>query len=163
MANPNIKFYRGIQSEVEAKNPAKGSIWFDSTTNAIKIRVEKDGSLDWEVYAGYRNVSYANNTLTFTKADGTTQSFTISGFVDFDTYNAHLTTQSEKDASQDALITANKNAIADLLGDDKNADGTPTTSVRQIVIDELANQLLEGGPEGTKAGESFETLKELAA
>lgn len=49
-----------------------------------------------------------------------------------------------------------------MLGDDKNTDGSPTSSIRQIVIDELSNQLLAGGEDGETAGESFETLKELA-
>lgn len=155
---PQIKFYRGTKENVENQSPAKGSIWFNTVNGSINIK----GDTDWESYSGYRDVSFANGELTFTKADGTTQSIAISGFVNSDTYNSHLTTQSEKDANQDADILKNAAAIADMLGDDKNADGSPTSSIRQIVIDELSNQLLAGGEDGETANESFETLKELA-
>jgi hypothetical protein len=162
---PQIKFYRGTKTNVEAQSPAKGSIWFNTANGSINIK----GDTTWESYSGYRDVSFANGVLTFTKADGTTKTVTLSGFVsatDFSnfqtTYNNHLTAQSEKDADQDTNISKNAAAIADMLGDDKNADGSPTTSIRQIVIDELSNQLLAGGEDGETAGESFETLKELA-
>lgn len=122
--------------------PIKGSIWFNTTNNSINVKTDTS----WDSFSGFRNVSYANYTLTFTKADGTTVPVKIS---EFDT----LVPQ----------VTQNTSAIANMLGDDQNVDGSPTTTIRQIVIDELANQLLEGGPEGTKANESFETLKELAA
>jgi hypothetical protein len=162
---PQIKFYRGVKADVEAQSPAKGSIWFNSENGSINIK----GDTTWESYSGYRDVSFANGVLTFTKADGTTKTVTLSGFVsatDFSnfqtTYNNHLTAQSEKDANQDTAISKNTAAIADMLGDDKNTDGSPTSSIRQIVIDELSNQLLAGGEDGETAGESFETLKELA-
>lgn len=162
---PQIKFYRGTKTNVEAQSPAKGSIWFNTANGSINIK----GDTTWESYSGYRDVSFANGVLTFTKADGTTKTVTLSGFVsatDFSnfqtTYNNHLTAQSEKDAAQDTNISKNAAAIADMLGDDKNTDGSPTTSIRQIVIDELSNQLLAGGEDGETAGESFETLKELA-
>lgn len=162
---PQIKFYRGTKTNVEAQSPAKGSIWFNTANGSINIK----GDATWESYSGYRDVSFANGVLTFTKADDTTKTVTLSGFVsatDFSnfqtTYNNHLTAQSEKDADQDTNISKNAAAIADMLGDDKNTDGSPTTSIRQIVIDELSNQLLAGGEDGETAGESFETLKELA-
>lgn len=162
---PQIKFYRGTKTNVEAQSPAKGSVWFNTANGSINIK----GDTAWESYSGYRDVSFANGVLTFTKADGTTKTVTLSGFVsatDFSnfqtTYNNHLTAQSEKDAAQDTAISKNTDAIADMLGDDKNTDGSPTSSIRQIVIDELANQLLAGGADGETAGESFETLKELA-
>ena len=159
---PQIKFYRGTQAAVEAQSPAKGSIWFNTTNGSINIK----GENTWESYSGYRDVSFANGVLTFTKADGTTKEVTISGFVsagDFTilqkAFNDHVAGQAQIDADQNTLITANKNAIADLLGDDKNTDGTPTSSIRQIVIDELAAQLLnEDG-----AVDNFKTLQELAA
>lgn len=162
---PQIKFYRGTKENVENQSPAKGSIWFNTANGSINIK----GDATWESYSGYRDVSFANGVLTFTKADGTTKTVTLSGFVsatDFSnfqtTYNNHLTAQSEKDAAQDIAISKNAAAIADMLGDDKNTDGSPTSSIRQIVIDELSNQLLAGGEDGETAGESFETLKELA-
>ena len=162
---PQIKFYRGTKANVEAQSPVKGSIWFNTTNGSINIK----GDTTWESYSGYRDVSFANGVLTFTKADGTTKTVTLSGFVsatDFSnfqtTYNNHLTAQSQKDANQDTAISKNTAAIADMLGDDKNTDGSPTSSIRQIVIDELSNQLLAGGEDGETAGESFETLKELA-
>lgn len=162
---PQIKFYRGTKANVETQSPAKGSIWFNTANGSINIK----GDTTWESYSGYRDVSFANGVLTFTKADDTTKTVTLSGFVsatDFSnfqtTYNNHLTAQSEKDADQDTNISKNAAAIADMLGDDKNTDGSPTTSIRQIVIDELSNQLLAGGEDGETAGESFETLKELA-
>lgn len=162
---PQIKFYRGTKANVEAQSPVKGSIWFNTANGSINIK----GDTTWESYSGYRDVSFANGVLTFTKADGTTKTVTLSGFVsatDFSnfqtTYNNHLTAQSQKDANQDTAISKNTAAIADMLGDDKNTDGSPTTSIRQIVIDELSNQLLAGGEDGETAGESFETLKELA-
>lgn len=162
---PQIKFYRGTKTNVEAQSPAKGSIWFNTANGSINIK----GDTTWESYSGYRDVSFANGVLTFTKADDTTKTVTLSGFVsatDFSnfqtTYNNHLTAQSEKDAAQDTNISKNAAAIADMLGDDKNTDGSPTSSIRQIVIDELSNQLLAGGEDGETAGESFETLKELA-
>jgi hypothetical protein len=162
---PQIKFYRGTKTNVEAQSPAKGSIWFNTANGSINIK----GDTTWESYSGYRDVSFANGVLTFTKADGTTKTVTLSGFVsaidfsNFQTaYNNHLTAQSEKDADQDTNISKNAAAIADMLGDDKNTDGSPTSSIRQIVIDELSNQLLAGGEDGETAGESFETLKELA-
>lgn len=169
---PQIKFYRGAKADVEAQSPAKGSIWFNSENGSINIK----GDTTWESYSGYRDASFANGELTFTKADGTTKTVTLSGFVsatDFSnfqtTYNNHLTAQAERDAAQDtnisnntAAISKNAAAIADMLGDDKNTDGSPTSSIRQIVIDELSNQLLAGGEDGGTANESFETLKELA-
>lgn len=162
---PQIRFYRGTKTNVEAQSPAKGSIWFNTANGSINIK----GDTTWESYSGYRDVSFANGVLTFTKADGTTKTVTLSGFVsatDFsnfqNTYNNHLTAQSQKDANQDTAISKNTAAIADMLGDDKNTDGSPTSSIRQIVIDELSNQLLAGGEDGETAGESFETLKELA-
>lgn len=162
---PQIKFYRGAKADVEAQSPAKGSIWFNTANGSINIK----GDTTWESYSGYRDVSFANGVITFTKADGTTQPVTLSGFVsatdfsNFQTaYNNHLTAQSEKDAAQETAISKNAAAIADMLGDDKNTDGSPTSSIRQIVIDELSNQLLAGGEDGETAGESFETLKELA-
>lgn len=53
-----------------------------------------------------------------------------------------------------------QDAVNKLIG---NVDGDETLSAREIARDELARQLLEGGEEGETAGESFETLKELAA
>lgn len=166
---PQIKFYRGTKTAVEAQSPApaKGSIWFNTDNGSMNIRIEKaDKTLDWESYSGYRDVSFANGVLIFTKADGTTEEVAISGFVsagDFGNlqtaFNNHVAAQAQVDADQNTLITANKNAIADLLGDDKNTDGTPTSSIRQIVVDELAAQLLnENG-----AVDNFKTLQELAA
>lgn len=155
---PQIKFYRGVKADIEAQSPTKGSIWFNTANGSINIK----GDTTWESYSGYRDVSFANGVLTFTKADDTTKTVTLSGFVNSDTYNNHLTAQSQKDANQDAAISKNTAAIADMLGDDKNTDGSPTSSIRQIVIDELSNQLLAGGEDGETAGESFETLKELA-
>lgn len=161
---PQIKFYRGTKAAVEAQSPspAKGSIWFNTDNGSINIK----GESAWESYSGYRDVSFANGELTFTKADGTTKKVAISGFVsagDFSNlqtaFNNHVAAQAQVDADQNTLITANKNAIADLLGDDKNTDGTPTSSIRQIVVDELAAQLLhENG-----AVDNFKTLQELAA
>lgn len=162
---PQIKFYRGTKENIENQSPAKGSIWFNTVNGSINIK----GDTTWESYSGYRDVSFANGVLTFTKADGTTKTVTLSGFVsatDFSnfqtTYNKHLIAQSQKDANQDTAVSKNAAAIADMLGDDKNTDGSPTSSIRQIVIDELSNQLLAGGEDGETAGESFETLKELA-
>lgn len=164
---PQIKFYRGAKADVELKSPAKGSIWFNTANGSMNIRIEKsDKTLDWESYSGYRNVSFANGVLTFTKADGTTKDVEISGFVSEGDYNNFykeftdfVAAQAQVDSDQNTLIEANKNAIADLLGDDKNTDGTPTSSIRQIVVDELAAQLLnENG-----AVDNFKTLQELAA
>ena len=165
---PQIKFYRGAKADVEAQSPAKGSIWFNTANGSMNIRIEKaDKTLDWESYSGYRDVAYNEEThiLTFTKADGTTKTVTISGFVsegDYGNFYKEFTdfvaAQAQVDSVQNTLIEANKNAIADLLGDD-NTDGTPTSSIRQIVVDELAAQLLnENG-----AVDNFKTLQELAA
>ena len=68
------------------------------------------------------------------------------------TYTINLTDVASK-TSLDATILKVDTLIAD------DAD----KSVRTIANEELAKQLLEGGPDGTTAGESFETLKELAA
>lgn len=164
---PQIKFYRGVKTAVESQSPAKGSIWFNTENGSMNIRIEKaDKTLDWESYSGYRGVSFANGVLTFTKADGTIDEATISGFVsegDYSNFYKEFTdfvaAQAQVDAEQSASIVANTNAIADLLGDDKNTDGTPTSSIRQIVVDELAAQLLnENG-----AVDNFKTLQELAA
>lgn len=161
---PQIKFYRGVKADVEAQSPAKGSIWFNTENGSINIK----GESTWESYSGYRDVAYNEEThiLTFTKADNTTKTVTISGFVsdgDYSNFYKEFTdfvaAQAQIDAEQSALIDANKNAIADLLGDDKNTDGTPTSSIRQIIVDELAAQLLnENG-----AVDNFKTLQELAA
>lgn len=159
---PQIKFYRGAKAAVEAQSPAKGSIWFNTENGSINIK----GESAWESYSGYRDVSFANGELMFTKADGTTKKVALSGFVTSGDYNNFykeftdfVAAQAQVDADQNTLITANKNAIADLLGDDKNTDGTPTSSIRQIVVDELAAQLLhENG-----AVDNFKTLQELAA
>jgi archaellum component FlaC len=53
-----------------------------------------------------------------------------------------------------------QDAVNKLIG---KVDGDETLSAREIARDELARQLLNGGEEGQTAGESFETLKELAA
>lgn len=107
---PQIKFYRGAKADVEAQSPAKGSIWFNTANGSINIK----GDTTWESYSGYRDVSFANGVLTFTKADDTTKTVTLSGFVsatDFSnfqtTYNNHLIAQSEKDANQDTAILKN--------------------------------------------------------
>ena len=158
---PQIKFYRGVKADVEAQSPAKGSIWFNSENGSINIK----GDTTWESYSGYRDVSFANGVLTFTKADDTTKTVTISGFVsagDFSnfqtTYNNHLTAQSQKDANQDTAIAKNTAAIADMLGDDKNADGSPTGSIRSIARDELADLLVGDGVD-----DAYEKLKEITA
>lgn len=158
---PQIKFYRGTKTNVEAQSPAKGSIWFNTANGSINIK----GDTAWESYSGYRDVSFANGTLTFTKADGTTQPVDLSGFVsatDFSnfqtTYNNHLTAQAERDAAQDANISKNAAAIADMLGDDKNTDGSPTGSIRSIARDELADLLVGDGVD-----DAYEKLKEITA
>ena len=158
---PQIKFYRGTKTNVEAQSPAKGSIWFNTANGSINIK----GDTTWESYSGYRDVSFANGVLTFTKADGTTKTVTLSGFVsatDFSnfqtTYNNHLTAQSEKDANQDTAISKNAAAIADMLGDDKNTDGSPTGSIRSIARDELADLLVGDGVD-----DAYEKLKEITA
>lgn len=158
---PQIKFYRGTKENVENQSPAKGSIWFNTVNGSINIK----GDATWESYSGYRDVSFANGVLTFTKADGTTKTVTLSGFVsatDFSnfqtTYNNHLTAQSEKDAAQDTNISKNAAAIADILGDDKNTDGSPTGSIRSIARDELADLLVGDGVD-----DAYEKLKEITA
>ncbi len=165
---PQIKFYRGAKADVEAQSPAKGSVWFNTVNGSMNIRIEKaDNTLDWESYSGYRDVAYDEDKhiLTFTKADGTTKTVTLSGFVsatDFSnfqtTYNDHLTAQSEKDAAQDTAILKNAAAIEDMLGDDKNGDGSPTGSIRSIARDELADLLVGDGVD-----DAYEKLKEITA
>ncbi len=158
---PQIKFYRGAKADVEAQSPAKGSIWFNTANGSINIK----GDTTWESYSGYRDASFANGVLTFTKADGTTQDVSLSGFVsatnfsDFQTaYNNHLTAQSEKDTAQDTAISKNAAAIEDILGDDKNTDGSPTGSIRSIARDELADLLVGDGVD-----DAYEKLKEITA
>lgn len=158
---PQIKFYRGTKENVENQSPAKGSIWFNTANGSINIK----GDTAWESYSGYRDVSFANGELTFTKADDTTKTVTLSGFVsatDFsnfqNTYNNHLTAQSEKDENQDTAISKNTAAIADMLGDDKNTDGSPTGSIRSIARDELADLLVGDGVD-----DAYEKLKEITA
>lgn len=68
----NIKFYR---KSTRPTNIAEGSLWFDSSKNRI-ILAGASSSAD-VVYGSYlNNCSASNGTLTITKIDGTSVSFT---------------------------------------------------------------------------------------
>lgn len=136
---PQIKFYRGTKTAVEAQSPAKGSIWFNTENGSINIK----GESAWESYSGYRDVSFANGVLTFTKADGTTDEATISGFVsagDFSnlqkSFNDHVEAQVEIDEAQDKLIENISDTLTTILDDDYAEDGSPLT-IRNIAKSEI--------------------------
>lgn len=75
---PNIKFYRRTEAP---SNPQEGYIWFDVTNKRLKIYK----SNDWEDYSGkLADASFASNTLTITKQDGTTVSVDLSGLTTVD-------------------------------------------------------------------------------
>lgn len=75
---PNIKFYRRAEAP---SNPQEGYIWFDVTNKRLKIYK----SNDWEDYSGKLvDASFASNTLTITKQDGTTVSVDLSGLTTVD-------------------------------------------------------------------------------
>ena len=75
---PNIKFYRREQAP---SNPQEGYIWFDVTNKRLKIYK----SNDWEDYSGKLvDASFASNTLTITKQDGSTVSVDLSGLTAID-------------------------------------------------------------------------------
>lgn len=136
---PQIKFYRGSQAQVDAQSPVKGSIWFNTADGSINIK----GESAWESYSGYRDVSFANGVLTFTKADGTTKTVTISGFVssgDFsnlqNAFNDHVEAQAETDEAQDKLIENISDTLTTILDDDYAEDGSPLT-IRDIAKSEI--------------------------
>lgn len=75
---PNIKFYRRQEAP---SNPQEGYIWFDVTNKRLKIYK----SSAWEDYSGKLvDASFASNTLTITKQDGTTVSVDLSGLTTVD-------------------------------------------------------------------------------
>lgn len=75
---PNIKFYRRAEAP---SNPQEGYIWFDVTNKRLKI-YKSNG---WEDYSGKLvDASFANNTLTITKQDGSSVSVDLSGLTTVD-------------------------------------------------------------------------------
>ena len=162
---PQIKFYRGVKADVEAQSPAKGSIWFNTDNGSMNIRIEKsDKTLDWESYSGYRDVSFADGVLTFTKADGTIDEATISGFVsegDYSNFYKEFTdfvaAQAEVDEAQDKLIQNVSDTLTTILDDDYAEDGSPLT-IRSIARDELADLLVGDGVE-----DAYNKLIEITA
>lgn len=75
---PNIKFYRRQEAP---SNPQEGYIWFDVTNKRLKI-YKSNG---WEDYSGKLvDASFASNTLTITKQDGTSVSVDLSGLTTVD-------------------------------------------------------------------------------
>lgn len=156
---PQIKFYRGVKAAVEAQSPAKGSIWFNTVNGSINIK----GDSDWESYSGYRDVSFANGVLTFTKADGTTKTVTISGFVsagDFSNlqkaFNDQVGTQAEIDEAQDKLIGNVSDTLTTILDDDYAEDGSPLT-IRDIAKSEIETWIVGN------TNVDFDTLEEMSA
>lgn len=68
MANPSIKFYKG---SIAPATPEAGLIWFDSANKLIRVYTSDTA---YESYSGIQALSYNNKQLTWTNADGTTQS-----------------------------------------------------------------------------------------
>lgn len=163
---PQIKFYRGTEAAVEAQSPApaKGSVWFNTANGSINIRIEKaDKTLDWESYSGYRDVSFADGVLTFTKADGTTKEVTISGFVsegDYSNFYKEFTdfvaAQAEVDEAQDKLIQNVSDTLTTILDDDYAEDGSPLT-IRNIAKSEIETWIVGN------TNVDFDTLEEMSA
>lgn len=167
-----IKFYRLSSSEmttkVNNKQIAEGSIWFDIDNKILKVY--KDSA--WESYNGDMSLSWTDaSNLLNVKFGGVEKSITISGFADATAFSNlqtevtnHKSAYSTKVAALEAADSALSTRIDGLVGE-KNTDGTfkdAGKSIRTIANEELARQLLEGGEDGGKAQESFETLKELA-
>ncbi len=161
---PQIKFYRGTKAAVEAQSPAKGSIWFNTDNGSMNIRIEKaDKTFDWESYSGYRDVSFANGVLTFTKADGTTEDITISGFVTDGDYNNFykeftdfVAAQAEVDETQDKLIENISETLTTILDDDYAENGSPLT-IRNIAKSEIETWIVGN------TNVDFDTLEEMSA
>ena len=157
---PQIKFYRGVKADVEAQSPAKGSIWFNTENGSINIK----GESAWESYSGYRDVSFADGVLIFTKADGATKEVTISGFVsegDYSDFYKEFTdfvaAQAEVDEAQDKLIQNVSDTLTTILDDDYDEEGSPLT-IRSIARDELADLLVGDGVE-----DAYNKLIEITA
>lgn len=70
-----LKFFKGA---LPTEGVVVGSIWFDSANGLIKVCTKvEEGVYTWENYSGVQDIDYANQTLSFTKADGTVETLSF--------------------------------------------------------------------------------------
>ena len=71
-----LKFYKQAAAPAAA---TEGAIWFDTTNHTIQVKVAEG----WDKYAGALNdATWASNTLTITKHDGSSIALNFSDMAD---------------------------------------------------------------------------------
>lgn len=123
-----LKFYR--KSTVPTKDLVAGAIWFNTSDKTIQIYT---GS-EWEKYAGnLNNATWANNTLTITKHDGSSIALDFSDMASATVMGKMLTAVGLNTDGTFKNNTTNYGTDAKSIGGEISAIDTKLKSVSDLV------------------------------
>lgn len=115
-----LKFYRGSEAP---QTLTKGTIWFDTAVNVIKVYT---GS-DWEKYGKVQDVTFQDLVLTVTKSDGSTFSLNFTDVASATGTNATFEKLTNRLAAIEKEIDDNLTSLQSAIGDvDDKVDNLDT-------------------------------------
>jgi chromosome segregation ATPase len=145
----NLKFYKGKESAVSAKNPAAGSVWFDTDNRLIKIKLT-DGT--WQSYSGLQDAKWeeSSKSLVLTKANGDKLTVNLSDVASASVLAALQQTVADNKIAADNGIAEAKDA-AKAVADDLAA--YKTSNNKEIAALKAKDTALDGEIANLKAAD----------